>query len=472
MAIEKRKRKKWKIVAAVAVIAVAAAGIGMYNMQKNAGPIHPFADTTPLTRMDLRNMVNVTGTVKSTQTKKVYTQLTYPVEALSVQVGDVVAEGDILCQLDTQSLEDAITDKTTSINKSAQSANQKLADAQRTYSIAQTMLEKDMNSELMAAQSTLRRAEVTMQEMASDLINSRNEMQDARDIEDSEALEQYKFASRKAQLAYDSSKEAVAEAKANLKVVEETIKQRLEEYQTEIQKAKVDTDLSDQWLAVTRLQEDIEKCTIKSPVSGVVTAVYATEGASASGLMFVIEDTDSLKIGTRVKEYDIAAIELGNYVEIKSDATGDDVYDGKLEKIAPTSVKTATGDIDTSSDVEFEAEVSVQSSQTNLKIGMKTRMNIVYEEKQQVLAVPYEAIAYNQEGATVVYVAKIGEDGLGTVESVAVETGMENDFYVEVISSDLTEGDLIITNIDAVAPGMQVTTVDPMAMAYGGPIAG
>jgi multidrug efflux pump subunit AcrA (membrane-fusion protein) len=179
--------------------------------------------------------------------------------------------------------------------------------------------------------------------------------------------------------------------------------------------------------------------------------------------MFVIEDTDSLKVLTRVMEYDIANVKLGNPVEIKSDATGETMYRGSLSVIAPTSVKNAQGDSNTTGDAEFEAEITV-SGKTELKIGMKTRMNIIYEQKKNVFAVPYDAITENENGESIVYVARTDDTGVAIATPIVVTTGMETDFDTEISSTELAEGDMIITTIDGLTPGMQVTILPENAI--------
>lgn len=59
-----------------------------------------------------------------------------------------------------------------------------------------------------------------------------------------------------------------------------------------------------------------------------MTAVYAKEGVPAAGLLFVVENTDDLVIKTALKEYDVATVQEGMPTEIKSDATGEEVFRG------------------------------------------------------------------------------------------------------------------------------------------------
>ena len=77
--------------------------------------------------------------------------------------------------------------------------------------------------------------------------------------------------------------------------------------------------------------------------SGTVTAVYASVGASGSGLLFVIEDTQALIVKTTVKGYDIGSVKVGMPAAIKSDATGEREIMGTVLSIAPAANKDRTG---------------------------------------------------------------------------------------------------------------------------------
>ncbi|MCL2294851.1 MAG: efflux RND transporter periplasmic adaptor subunit [Spirochaetes bacterium] len=118
---------------------------------------------------------------------------------------------------------------------------------------------------------------------------------------------------------------------------------------------------------------------IKAPISGAVTAVFAREGVPGPGLLFVVEDTDNLKIITRFREYDIGRIKTGMDVLITSDATGDAVYTGRISRINPAAIKNEFGETVAASVVEFEAEVAVTSANTDLRIGTNTRLTVILD---------------------------------------------------------------------------------------------
>jgi len=114
----------------------------------------------------------------------------------------------------------------------------------------------------------------------------------------------------------------------------------------------------------------LERSMIISPISGTVTAVIAREGSVGIGRLFVVED-DNLRIITNFREYDLARAKTGMEVVIASDATGSAGYSGIISRINPAATSGAPV-------AEFEAEILVTSENTALRIGMGTRITILF----------------------------------------------------------------------------------------------
>lgn len=230
-----------------------------------------------------------------------------------------------------------------------------------------------------------------------------------------------------------------------------------------------------QEIAIEKLQNTLDEATITAPVSGVVTAVYAKVGEPGNGLLFVIEDTESLKVTTYIKEYDIGNITEGMKVTIKSDATGDKEIPGTITYIAPAAVKTDTGTTkttDNNSTVEFEAEVQVDEQNSGLRIGMNTRLTVLVDERDDVYGVPYDSVVEKADGTQVLYVAEPqSSEGKDTyvVTEVPVTTGLETDFYVEVSGDSITDGMIVLSDPQSVTVGSEVT---PDFVAAGEPVVG
>jgi multidrug efflux pump subunit AcrA (membrane-fusion protein) len=97
-------KKKLMIVGAI-IIAVLAVVI-LRNLSVLRARGDESKQTFTLKKADLTDSVLASGTVKSSNTKNVYSKVTgYPVKEVYFKVGDKVKAGDVLAQLDTTSLE-------------------------------------------------------------------------------------------------------------------------------------------------------------------------------------------------------------------------------------------------------------------------------------------------------------------------------------------------------------------------------
>lgn len=211
-------------------------------------------------------------------------------------------------------------------------------------------------------------------------------------------------------------------------------------------------------VALKKLQLELAEAALTAPVSGTVTAVYAKKGAAGNGLMFVIEDTENLIVKTSLKEYDISSVREGMPALIKSDATGEEEFEGKVTKIYPTARKGENGQT-ASGTIEFPTDVSLSSGGSGLRIGMNVRLNIITESKENVWAIPYDAVTTDAAGRQVVYVLRPDPQGGQVAAAIEVQTGMETDFYIEISSDALQEGDQIISTPGAVSDGMPVSAL-------------
>lgn len=268
-----------------------------------------------------------------------------------------------------------------------------------------------------------------------------------------------------AQLQKEIAQNQVSNAKDQREASNNAIEQQIDSLKDSLVGSQIAAQSTQsQEIAIQKMQNTLEDATITAPVSGVVTAVYAKVGEPGNGLLFVVEDTQSLKINTKIKEYDVANIREGMPVVIKSDATGDQEISGTVTYIAPAAVKTEAGNTQiggNDSNVEFEAEVQVNDPNCGLRIGMNTRLTVLLEEKQDVFGVPYDAVVEKADGSTVVYAAveqqNSGKNSSYVVTEIPVTTGLETDFYIEISGGEVTPGMAVISNPQSVTPGMEVT---------------
>ncbi len=538
-----KKGTKIFLILAVVIVAVAAALIGLVRAGQSAleAMTTGAASYTALERMDLTNTLSVSGNIQSADVKKVYQEANGAGKALqvNVEVGDTVAEGDVLCVFDSTDLEKDYEKSRLQAEQSEKSAQISLDSAQNSYNtgvIAQEQAVRAAQQNLEAMQDALTTAEeqyndaledynsgkleLTLQvdaeytqaqyaytsakKVSNDLYlamrdaehalesateENREELEQAYNAANSEyqaaqvqtdnakaafdaAREVYENKDTQVESLLDDYRDAVTDAQENVSDAEVALQEAEEQrelalhgYSNSVSSAQIAADQTVTEMNLADAQENIDKCTVTAPAAGTVTAVYVNEGESnASGsLLFVIENLDKLEIVTSVREYDIASLAVGMPAEIKTDATGDTVYSGQVKDIAITAQKDAYGNTVSSSNAEFDVTLSVDPGEGGLLVGMNGRATITTDSTEGVLAVLYSSLGYDENGAPYVMAARPQDDGTLVVEKVPVETGVETDFEVEVISDALAEGDLILDDPTAVAEG----TILPAVSAQG-----
>lgn len=254
-----------------------------------------------------------------------------------------------------------------------------------------------------------------------------------------------------AQISYDNALRGV-------KTIETTISQTLENAQESITSEKIAANTESLQAEIKTLRTNVEKCQVKAPSAGTVTAVYAVENSTATGLLFLIENTEALQVTVKVKEYDIPNIKEGMKAIITADATDKVEYEGIVQKVHPAAIRSeATAAVATNSNVEFEAEVLVQTADTPLRIGMSAKAKIVLEEKDSTLSVSYDALTTDEKGNTIIYTVQKQADDTYQAIALPVQTGLETDFSIEVSGDGITAGIPVISDAKSVTPGMLVT---------------
>lgn len=536
-----KKGTKIFLILAVVIVVIAAALIGLVRAGQSAlqAMTTGAASYTALERMDLTNTLSVSGNIQSADVKKVYQEAAGAGKALqvNVEVGDTVAEGDVLCVFDSTDLEKDYEKSRLQAEQSEKSAQISLDSAQNSYNtgvIAQEQAVRAAKQNLEAMQDALTTAEeqyndaledynsgkleLTLQvdaeytqaqyaytsakKVSNDLYLAMREKEHAAENEPDNAEAQQEYAAARAEYeaaqvqtdnakaAFDAAREVyenkdtqvesllddyrdavtdaqenVSDAEVALQEAEEQRELALHGYSNSVSSAQIAADQTVTEMNLADAQENIDKCTVTAPAAGTVTAVYVNEGESnASGsLLFVIENLEELEIVTSVREYDIASLAVGMPAEIKTDATGDTVYSGQVKDIAITAQKDAYGNTVSSSNAEFDVTLSVDPGEGGLLVGMNGRATITTDSTEGVLAVLYSSLGYDENGSPYVMAARPQDDGTLVVEKVPVETGVETDFEVEVISDALAEGDLILDDPTAVAEG----TILPAVSAQG-----
>lgn len=244
----------------------------------------------------------------------------------------------------------------------------------------------------------------------------------------------YQSAQSAASQAYSAYEQAQSAREDAQEVYEDSLEKAEETYE----KAKLSDQLiseNDEKKQIEEYEEQLSDCTVYAAMDGVITSLSVEEGENFSGgSIYEIQDLSSFVVKATVDEYDIVDLAKGMVAYVKTDSMGDEEMEAEVTYVAPVGTSgTQMGSA--SGTASYEIEITILEPQERLRAGMTAKVSISLEESRDALAVPYDCVQTNANGESVVY-ADI--DGRRT--EIVVETGIETDYYTEIISDELEEG--------------------------------
>ncbi|MFA5418115.1 MAG: efflux RND transporter periplasmic adaptor subunit [Bacteroidales bacterium] len=180
------------------------------------------------------------------------------------------------------------------------------------------------------------------------------------------------------------------------------------------------------------LIEQINKTNIVAPFSGIVTAKLTEEGAfAAPGIpLLQITDISQLKFTVNVPEQELSQFKMNQIYLLSADVYPETVLSGQV------IMTGSKADMGNSFPVQFMVN---NTSDLKIKSGMFGEVQLKNDEEGQHIIIPASAII----GTNIqpqVYVVK---NGKSKMQDITISFRFQNKVLV---SSGLTEGDVVITN--------------------------
>lgn len=491
-----KKHKLLTVLLVLILIAAIVAGVIWRGKSKKPQMQAMTIETARIEKMDLTNSVSVTGTLATANGKTASTTLKdIKVTKVYVEVGDEVQEGDIICTFDSSDIEDALADAKNNyaVNRQLDALDNYETQYQNTVSDAEDSLQdaKDTRDAYKNAYANAQEAE----QEALDKLNSvkaqydTDSLKNAYDqvagnlksaIESADSnvtitdLESYlssvngslpescssaysayqnakaaygeaQKAVSEAQSAYEQAQAAVSQAYSAYSQAQSAREQAQDQYDSTVEqaektyeKAKLQDQLVSDDDALNKIEdyeEQLSDCTVYASMSGTITALNVEEdNVFEGGTIYEIQDVHNFIVDATVDEYDVVSLEKGQTAYVKTDSLGDEELEGEVTYVAPagTTGQTMGSNSGTAS---YEIQITLKESQDKLRAGMTASVSIALEESRDALAVLYDCVQTNADGDSVIYV-----DDNGEKKEVKVTTGIETDYYTEVISDELSEG--------------------------------
>ena len=238
---------------------------------------------------------------------------------------------------------------------------------------------------------------------------------------------------------------------------------------------------------IAKLKEKLENGQVIATMDGTVTAVNVIAGQAYSGTDGVVLDNLSkMKVSADIDEAHIADLHVGTRVRVKTDSTGATELEGTVTFTSPTPTKetantgSGTGSSSSSGNNQntktratYKVEVTLDEPNDRLRIGMTASIDFIVASAKNVIAVPTSCLIDDGNGNYFVNVVQgdsseassgtsgdgmtdgsaedmqdgmtdaSGDASMGTATEVMVTTGVADDYYTEITSGNIQEGEQI-----------------------------
>jgi multidrug efflux pump subunit AcrA (membrane-fusion protein) len=326
----------WAIVLAIAFVAYKY----VYPLFK---PVKEEMDvqTAEVTKGDLRITVPCDGTVVPRVLVEVKTKASGVVEKIEVEAGDIVKQGQVICELDRKDIE-----------KQLEQAQASLDASKANFALTKRSLSPQQREQ---AESGVRAAQISYDAALASFERIKKLYEKSFATEDEMT---------KAQTQLDSAKESLKQAKKQLELdLQGAQPEEIEVARTNVVRSQAEVD---------RIQEELDYTTVRAPQSGTVltrpveigTAVASgTSGMSGGTVVCTIGDLSTLYVKAYIDETDLGKVTVGAPCRLAFDAFQGWVWHGTVKKIYPQG-EIATGGGETgSASFQIDIELNLSSAE-------------------------------------------------------------------------------------------------------------
>ncbi len=491
--IAKKPKKKFKKRYLAIGAAVLVVGGAIASRFLNSGNNLVYVTTQEATLGTIENVLSISGTVQSAESKTYFAETNAKVAEIPVEVGDKVKAGDTLCTYDQEELDLARQTAELSIKqaKGSYSANfTGTAAADREYAQgmnAQQINERvdaitaqidAINNQITEKQARMNQTLTDLQKVQADLNQNgiadsseglfenngsdsylyRNESGNKVDgeyteptpedrqmslaVQQSIADVQYALSNDPEIRGWNNQITALNEEKSHLQTAKASL---LNSGQIASAKAQLDSTELSQEDTIARIDEAKEG--VKADFNGVVSSVKAVEGQSVQTgtTLFTLENLDDVEVAIQVSKSDLPKISVGQQVDITINGNP---YNGEITKISGNAVKNNNGV------AVVDTTIKVKNPDSNIILGVEASNKIHAQKAENTLVLPYEYINTDSEGDHVYVVEN------GVVVRKNVTLGITSSTEAQIVDG-LSAGEAIITSdTEFLTEGMPVAVAE------------
>jgi RND family efflux transporter MFP subunit len=362
------------------------------------------------------------GEIAAREETPIYAKVAGYVQAVNVDIGDRIKQGQTLAVLAVPELMEELNQKAAVVVQ----AESQIAQAKAAVEVAQAVIET-AEAKVAAAEAAIMRTTADVQRWKSEFSRV-NELADRSAVtrkvadETQNQLSVAEGAKQEAEAQVKSARASVQEAKAKLSA------------------AKADVEAANARLSVAQADRDrtkalTEYATIKAPYDGTVrarnihTGHYVQPATTGRDLpLLTVLHSDVVRVVVNVPEADASLTKQDEPATIRVQSLDNKQFTGSVKRVA-SAMDTATRTL--------RAEVELENASGELVPGMYCYVSIQVGKRADVLVIPSTAVLMEQGKAFCLTVAN------GQIARTPIEIGLRTGSEVEV-SAGLTGSESII----------------------------
>lgn len=471
-----KKSKKWIWISLVVLVFVLGGGVGyfLWTQQTAALAATSAVDSTTKTTQVREGSITISasgsGTLIAGQERALGFTTAGTVAKLSVQVGDAVEQGDLLAQLDADTLanlQSGVTDAQQTLLTAQQALDSltsstavNLANAQLAMSVAQSALSDAQGGALQAGMTRcdpdtieakyfqMMRAQQSLDELGdgggsseyylSIVVPAKNAAASAEAAyEYCAGFFDYEINASQANLTL--AKAAFADAQANLEEL------NANNGFDPLDLAMAENQAAAAELALTQAEDKLAGAAITAPFDGTVLSVAGEVGDTGGTAAFItLADLGRPRIDFSVDETDLDKVFVGEQAVITFDAVPNREFIGTVIRVNP-ALENSGGYNVLKGLIELDLNEQSAGQDSNVLLlpkGLNATVELVAASTEKALLVPLQALRDLGDGSYSVFV--VGADGQPRMK--VVEVGLQDAASAE-IKSGLALGDVVTTGV-------------------------
>lgn len=417
--------RKWLIGSGLA--ALVAAG-GYWALRPAGGSANEAAyRTAPIDRGQITAAVRATGTLTPMTTVLVGSQLSGQIVEILADYNSQVKAGQIVARLNSDQ-----------IKTRRDAAQADVAQAKADLQVKRAQLDRARSTRLKA-NSTVKDLEAQRDRVAAQLADAKRTFERQNELFSRNTGSQQALDTARTQVEVQtatlaSSEAQIASAKAELNGLDADI--LLAEGQVQSGEALI----SQRGAKLKDILIDLERTDIRSPVDGVVVQRQVDLGQTVAAslstptLFQIAQDLRSIDIYANVDEADVGRMKRGQPVTFTVNAYPSRTFEGRVEmvRLGAQTIQNV---------VTYTGVIRVANADMALLPGMTANLQVVTEDRSDVLRVPNAALRFRPAGTAVASapapVSRGGGEGQATGPGAGSRGGAQGAALRERIETEL-----------------------------------